>query len=182
MKALSFMTEYIGEMSKVRGMRRGGFGNFKIKITLMKIRKLQDYIFAIAPLLEDALMDRDNVHRQTAMTVVKHIALGVANLGCEDALVHLLNHVFPNVFEQSPHVLNAAMDALEGLMVGLGPNVILAYILQGLFHPARKVREVYWSVYNMLYIYASHAMVAGYPAIESDERNNYERTTLELFI
>jgi len=176
------MTEYIGEMSKVRGMRRGGFGNFKIKITLMKIRKLQDYIFAIAPLLEDALMDRDNVHRQTAMTVVKHIALGVANLGCEDALVHLLNHVFPNVFEQSPHVLNAAMDALEGLMVGLGPNVILAYILQGLFHPARKVREVYWSVYNMLYIYASHAMVAGYPAIESDERNNYERTTLELFI
>lgn len=24
--------------------------------------------------------------------------------------------------------------------------------LQGLFHPARKVREVYWKIYNMLYI------------------------------
>ena len=23
---------------------------------------------------------------------------------------------------------------------------------QGLFHPARKVREVYWKIYNMLYI------------------------------
>ena len=25
-------------------------------------------------------------------------------------------------------------------------------VLQGLFHPARKVREVYWKIYNMLYI------------------------------
>lgn len=38
----------------------------------------QDYIFAVAPLLEDALMDRDLVHRQTAAAVVQHISLGVA--------------------------------------------------------------------------------------------------------
>ena len=25
-------------------------------------------------------------------------------------------------------------------------------VLQGLFHPARKVREVYWRLYNSLYI------------------------------
>ena len=25
-------------------------------------------------------------------------------------------------------------------------------IFQGLFHPARKVREVYWKIYNNLYI------------------------------
>ena len=30
-------------------------------------------------------------------------------------------------------------------------NSIL-YLIQGLFHPARKVREVYWKIYNMLYI------------------------------
>merc|ERR1711959_698167 len=53
LKALSFMFEYIGDMAK-------------------------DYIYAAAPLLEDALMDRDPVHRQTAMTVVKHITLGVS--------------------------------------------------------------------------------------------------------
>jgi hypothetical protein len=40
------MFEYIGEMGK-------------------------DYIYAVAPLLEDALMDRDMVHRQTAAAVVK---------------------------------------------------------------------------------------------------------------
>ena len=41
LKAMSFLFEYIGEMGK-------------------------DYVYAVTPLLEDALMDRDLVHRQTA--------------------------------------------------------------------------------------------------------------------
>ena len=41
LKALSFLFEYIGEMGK-------------------------DYVYAVTPLLEDALMDRDLVHRQTS--------------------------------------------------------------------------------------------------------------------
>merc|ERR1712063_237279 len=71
LKSLSFMFEYIGEMSK-------------------------DYIHAATPLLEDALMDRDLVHRQTAASVVKHMSLGVQGLNCEDALQHLMNQVWPN--------------------------------------------------------------------------------------
>jgi hypothetical protein len=35
-----------------------------------------------------------------AATVVKHLTLGVFGLGCEDALQHLLNFVWPNIFEQ----------------------------------------------------------------------------------
>ena len=31
--------------------------------------------------------------------------LACAGLGCEDALTHLLNYVFPNVFEVSPHII-----------------------------------------------------------------------------
>ena len=50
-------------------------------------------------------MDRDLVHRQTACSVVQHMSLGVAGLGCEDALTHLLNYVFPNIFETSPHIV-----------------------------------------------------------------------------
>jgi hypothetical protein len=38
------------------------------------------------PPTQDALSDRDLVHRQTAATVVQHLALGVAGLSCEDAL------------------------------------------------------------------------------------------------
>ncbi|KAL7492999.1 hypothetical protein ACHAWT_002155 [Skeletonema menzelii] len=157
LKALSFMFEYIGEMGK-------------------------DYIYAVTPLLEDALMDRDAVHRQTGCACVKHLALGVAGLGCEDALIHLLNYVWPNIFEDSPHVINATCDAIEGLMVALGPNVILAYTIQGLYHPARKVREIYWKIYNMLYMYAADSLVLGYPLIEDENENTYARTTLELFI
>ncbi|KAL7483984.1 hypothetical protein ACHAW6_009624 [Cyclotella cf. meneghiniana] len=157
LKALSFMFEYIGEMGK-------------------------DYIYAVTPLLEDALMDRDAVHRQTSCAAVKHLALGVAGLGCEDALIHLLNYVWPNIFEESPHVINATCDAIEGLMVALGPNVILQYTIQGLYHPARKVREIYWKIYNLLYILAVDSMVLGFPMIEDEKENTYARTTLELFI
>ncbi|KAM5585277.1 hypothetical protein ABKV19_004591 [Rosa sericea] len=157
LKSLSFIFEYIGEMGK-------------------------EYIYAVTPLLEDALMDRDLVHRQTAASVVKHMALGVAGLGCEEALVHLLNYVWPNIFETSPHVINAVMEAIEGMRVALGPAVVLNYCLQGLFHPARKVREAYWKIYNSLYIGAQDALVAAYPLLEDEEHNVYTRPELIMFI
>ncbi|XP_020232307.1 splicing factor 3B subunit 1 [Cajanus cajan] len=157
LKSLSFLFEYIGEMGK-------------------------DYIYAVTPLLEDALMDRDLVHRQTAASAVKHMALGVAGLGCEDALVHLLNYVWPNIFETSPHVINAVMEAIEGMRVALGAAIVLNYCLQGLFHPARKVREVYWKIYNSLYIGAQDALVAAYPALEDEQSNVYSRPELMMFI
>uniref|UniRef100_A0A7S0WT61 TOG domain-containing protein n=1 Tax=Chlamydomonas leiostraca TaxID=1034604 RepID=A0A7S0WT61_9CHLO len=157
LKALSFMFEYIGEMGK-------------------------DYIYAVSPLLEDALMDRDLVHRQTAARVVEHISLGVAGLGCEDALVHLLNYVWPNIFEVSPHVVAAVSGAIDGCRLALGPCAILHYTLQGLWHPARKVREVYWRIYNNLYIGAQDAMVAFLPRIEDDAHNTYARHELDLLI
>ncbi|KAI7993152.1 Splicing factor 3B subunit 1 [Camellia lanceoleosa] len=157
LKSLSFLFEYIGEMGK-------------------------DYIYAVTPLLEDALMDRDLVHRQTAASAVKHMALGVAGLGCEDALVHLLNYVWPNIFETSPHVINAVMEAIEGMRVALGAAVVLNYCLQGLFHPARKVREVYWKIYNLLYIGAQDALVAAYPVLDDEEHNVFSRLELTMFI
>lgn len=157
LKALSFLFEYIGEMGK-------------------------DYVYAVAPLLEDALMDRDLVHRQTAATVVKHLTLGVYGLGCEDALTHLLNYIWPNIFEQSPHVINAVLEAIEAMRVSLGASRVMQHVLQGLYHPARKVREQYWKIYNSLYIGAQDALVAAYPLLEDDEYNNYRRIELEYVI
>ena len=157
LKSLAFLFEYIGEMGK-------------------------DYIYAVTPLLEDALMDRDLVHRQTAAVTVKHLALGCAGLGCEDALVHLLNYVWPNVFETSPHLINAVMEAIEGARISLGPGFVLGYLLQGLFHPARKVREIYWKIYNTLYIGAQDALVAQYPALEDEGERQYRRHELDVFI
>ncbi|XP_077979078.1 splicing factor 3B subunit 1-like isoform X2 [Glandiceps talaboti] len=157
LKSLSFLFEYIGEMGK-------------------------DYIYSVTPLLEDALMDRDLVHRQTACAAIKHMALGVYGFGCEDALVHLLNYVWPNIFETSPHVIQAVMDSVEGLRVGLGAIKLLQYAMQGLFHPARKVRDVYWKIYNTLYIGAQDALVAGYPKVPNEEKNIYLRNDLDYFL
>jgi splicing factor 3B subunit 1 len=123
LKALAFVFEYVGEMSK-------------------------DYIHSVVGLLEDALTDRDHVHRQTACAIVKHLAIGTAGLGYEDALTHLLNLVWPNIFETSPHVIGGVMDAIEAMRLGLGPGVLMSYVLQGMFHPARRVREVYWRMYS----------------------------------
>ena len=157
LKSLAFLFEYIGEMGK-------------------------DYIYAVTPLLEDALMDRDMVHRQTAAVTVKHLALGCAGLGCEDALVHLMNHVWPNIFEQSPHVLNAVLEAVEGMRCAVGPAFVLAYVLQFLFHPARKVREVGWRVYNTNYIGAADALVPCYPELLDEGQNTYRRHMLDLLV
>ena len=64
------------------------------------------------------------------MTAVGHMALGVYGFACEDALTHLLNYLWPNIFESSPHVIQAFMSAIEGLRVGLGPVRLLYYTLQ----------------------------------------------------
>ena len=157
LKSLSFLFEYIGEMGK-------------------------DYIYAVTPMLEDALMDRDLVHRQTACAAISHMALGVFGFGCEDALIHLMNFVWPNVFETSPHLVQAFMAAVEGMRVSLGPVKVLQYVMQGLYHPARKVRDVYWKVYNTLYIGGQDALVVGYPRIPNDAKNSYARYELDYVL
>ena len=56
LKALTFVFEYMGPQSAY-------------------------YCDSVVTMLEDALTDRNLVHRQTASTIVKHLALGVAGLG-----------------------------------------------------------------------------------------------------
>ena len=155
LKSLSFLFEYIGEMGK-------------------------DYIYAVTPLLEDALIDRDLIHRQTACQTIRHMSLSVYGFGCEDALIHLLNHIWPNIFEASPHMVSTVLEAIDSMRLTVGPGVILNYVLQGLFHPARRVREVYWKIYNNLYIGSQDALVAFYPRF--NEEPKYIRHELELTI
>ena len=69
-------------------------------------------------------------------------------------------------------------------------------MLQGLFHPARRVREQYWRIYNNVYVYSADAITPVYPRLLSETSigdegdleksettfNPYERTYLDLFI
>ena len=59
---------------------------------------------------------------------------------------------------------------------------IFIIFLQGLFHPARKVRDVYWKIYNSLYIGGQDALVAGYPRIMNDPKNQYIRYELDYVL
>lgn len=157
LKSLSFLFEYIGESSR-------------------------DYIYAVTPLLEDALTDRDQVHRQLAANTAKNLALGVYGYGCEDALQHLLNLLFPNIFETSAHVITAVIEAIDAIRLSAGPGLVLLYLIQGLFHPARKVRDIYWKLYNNLLIGGQESAVPAYPEIPDEEGFNYSREVLNVIL
>lgn len=45
-----------------------------------------------------------------------------------------------------------------------------------------QVREVYWRVYNTVYIGHQDAMVAFYPKLPDDGKHSFARHELELFI
>ncbi|CRG95316.1 splicing factor 3B subunit 1, putative [Plasmodium gallinaceum] len=154
LKALSFMFEYIGEIAK-------------------------DYVYSVVSLLEHALIDRDLVHRQIATWACKHLALGCFGLNREDALIHLLNYVWPNIFETSPHLIQAVIDSIDGFRVALGPAIIFQYLIQGLFHPSRKVREIYWRIYNNVYIGHQDSLVPIYPPFEKLNDSNFSRDELK---
>ncbi|KXZ49786.1 hypothetical protein GPECTOR_19g237 [Gonium pectorale] len=81
--------------------------------------------------------------------------------------------------------------AVDGCRVALGPCLVMHYVLQGLWHPARKVRQVYWKLYNNLYIGAQDALVACYPAMADEEGsaaagggggNTYARHELDMML
>jgi len=157
LKSLSFMFEYIGDVVK-------------------------DYIYAVTPLLEEALIERDIVHRQTAISAVAHLSLGVYGYDCEDALIHLLNCVWPNMLETSPHIHQAFMQSIDCMRVSLGSAVMLPYVIQGLFHPSQAVRRVTWKVYNTLYIGNPDGLVTAYPRVENEEKHTFTRYELEYKI
>ncbi|KAI0640816.1 armadillo-type protein [Trametes meyenii] len=121
---------------------------------------------------------------QSAYMIVKHLALGVAGLGCEDSMLHLMNLIWPNCFETSLRIIGAVMEAIEAMHVTLSPGVLLSHTLQGLFHPARKVREVYWRIYNSLYLGSADSPVPFYPDLGelSEGQNVYDRHPMQVFI
>lgn len=164
LKAMSFMFEYLdGKITK-------------------------DYLFAITPLLEDALTDRDLVHRQTAATVIFHIAMnciGLTDKDYGDVFIHYLNLIMPNIFETSPHVISRILESIDALRLVIGNGIFTNYIWSGLFHPARKVRAPYWKIFNNAYVQCSDALVPCYPRIESlpdEDEISYKLEELDLFL
>ena len=141
-----------------------------------------DYCYAVVPLLTHALIERDPVHRQIACLAVKNFTIGCFAAGKQDAIIHLLNHLMPNIFETTLHFIDAVIDALEAMQLTLGPGIILQYVMNGLFHPARKARSQFWRIYNNLVIYSGDSLVPYYPLLQNTQSNNYHRDEFDVFI
>ncbi|KAF6000369.1 Splicing factor 3B subunit 1 [Cyanidiococcus yangmingshanensis] len=112
-------------------------------------------VYAVTRLLESALVERYETHRQVACETVGHFALALVDQGYEEALVHLLDHVWPNYIAlgaevSDSHLTHAVEFAVRALGVALGAGVLHQYLAQGLFHPAKAVRGLYWPVQRWL--------------------------------
>lgn len=79
-------------------------------------------------------------------------------------------------------MLNSFIETVDALRVALGPGTILLYLLQGLFHPARRVRDIYWKVYNNLYLGAQDGLVPFFPRVEDEGENTYVVRELDLIL
>lgn len=95
---------------------------------------------SLVPLLEHALVSKDFVHKQIACSSLRNVCLGTFGYGCERYLLHLFNFVFPNIFENSMHIKNSVFEAFEAMRLSVGPGEMFLYLVQGLFHPAKRVR------------------------------------------
>jgi hypothetical protein len=84
-----------------------------------------EYTDSVTPLLTHALIERDAIHREIACLVLKYFASGCFAAGKEDAIIHPLNHIIPNTFDLTVHLIDAVFDALDALRVALGPGVSL---------------------------------------------------------
>lgn len=152
----------------------------------------KDYVYAFIPLMERALTETSLQMRRMAVEACTAIMHAIS---CEDGFegvaTHLLNFIHPNIVEllskNEPKIseerlkmVSAVVSYYEAARLILGSGRMLQYLLQGLFHPARKVRDIYRRTYNMVYIASPESMVPYYPRVDNDDQHTYTRHELEI--
>mmetsp|Transcript_15380 Transcript_15380/g.24343 ORF Transcript_15380/g.24343 Transcript_15380/m.24343 type:complete len:257 (-) Transcript_15380:22-792(-) len=148
LKSISFITEFVGEYFK-------------------------DYLISLIPLLENSMTHFDNIHRQISCNIIqvklilKHLSLSLYDFGFEDIFVHLFNFVWPNIFENQSFFRKSLLNAIDALRISIGSYKIIYYTFLGLFHASKRVREIYWNIYNILYIGSQTSLILSYPLIDS---------------
>ncbi|KAF6000959.1 Splicing factor 3B subunit 1 [Cyanidiococcus yangmingshanensis] len=81
-------------------------------------------VYAVTRLLESVLVERYETHRQVACETVGHFALALVDQGYEEALVHLLDHVWPNYIALGAEVSDSHLThAVEFAVRALGGSV-----------------------------------------------------------
>jgi splicing factor 3B subunit 1 len=154
----------------------------------------KEYVYPLVPLLERALTETNIQMRRMAVEACRAIVLAVAgNDGFEEIAAHLLNFIHPNIVEllsrnevkigeERLKMVTAVVSYYEAARVVIGSGTLLQYLLQGLFHPAQKVRDIYRRTYNIIYVGSPESLVPFYPRIADDAAHTYVRHELEVLL
>ena len=86
----------------------------------------------------------------------------------------------PNLFETSPHVIDRIVDAISAIRVAIGAGMVMNYVWAGLFHPARRVRQPYWRLYNDAYVGGADSMVPYFPNLPNEDHMNRHELAIVL--
>lgn len=115
-----------------------------------------NYIYSVLPMVEDAIMDEDPGYRSLGLTLIKHIVLGYRTPRIDTELIlHMLNLVWMNILDFTPFIRSSFDECMEAFVTVLSSQVMYRYVLQGLFHPAKAVRERYQDVFEIMKHYDS---------------------------
>ncbi|ABA27354.1 mRNA splicing factor U2 snRNP subunit (nucleomorph) [Bigelowiella natans] len=139
LKAIAFIFEYIGELG-------------------------EEYVLGMTPLLEKALIHSDLVHRQICCNIIQHISIGLVGLDYKRILLHFFNYLWPNIFETTHQINKAVWNAIDALRLTIGPEIMMFYVFAGIFHTSKKVRDIYWRIYNLIYLGSQHMITPLYPS------------------
>jgi splicing factor 3B subunit 1 len=145
------------------------------------------YAYSVLPLLEWSLTEKSLQYRRMACEVVRHMALCLVGQDQEDLLLHLLNLIHPNLIEttvgsEQVRLTTAVTEVFEAARLSVNPAYLLRMLEQGMWHPARKVREGYWRIYNTVYLGCGEALVPAYAPIPDEGVNTYSRECLEYIV
>lgn len=145
-------------------------------------------VHALLPLLERALTERELQHRRLACEAVREMILacggGLDNEGqMRGVWLHLLNFVVPTLLEpiatgkEQRKAVSSVVEVFEAARLVLPAGYLLQLLEQGMFHPARFVRDVYWNTFNTIAVGAGEQLVAYYPSIHDDREENEAQTS-----
>lgn len=139
----------------------------------------EDYVWCCLPLLQRALTETSIQMRRMAIEASRALLMSVAGLdGFAGVATHLMNFIHPNIVEllskketkvgeERLKLISSVVSFYEAARLHVGSGVMYSYLAQGLFHPARLVRDIYRRAYNMLYIASPEQLVPYYPLIEN---------------
>ncbi|CUG93936.1 Hypothetical protein, putative [Bodo saltans] len=154
----------------------------------------KDYVMPLVPLLERSLTETSIQHRRMAVEASRAILMAVAGQdGFQEVTIHLLNFVYPNIVEllagtsavvgeERKKMIVAVLSFIEAARLIVGSAAILQYLYQGMFHPSKKVCEIFRKTYNLVYHANPEGLLNSYPLVEDDEEHRYQRHELYVLL